>query len=302
MAVRPYLVNGEWRTGDGSFEVHSPYDDSVVAEIGVPTDADVEEATATAHETFAESSKLPVHARADALDHISKRLGETIEENAKLIAAGGRQAAQVGDGRSDTRRLHVPLGLRGDPPRGRRADPSGHRGRARLARGTDPSVPDRPRPRDHPVQFPAEPRRAQGGAVARRGSADRREAGERDPNRLAPSGGVLRRDRSPEGDVPGAAGVLEGGRRDGSRRSLPEDLLHGVCRDRLVPEGPRSEEAGDARAGRERRRDRRTRTPTSTSPPSGSRSAATTRRARAASASSACWSPPRFTTTSRHGS
>jgi acyl-CoA reductase-like NAD-dependent aldehyde dehydrogenase len=89
MAVRPYLVNGEWRTGDGSFEVHSPYDDSVVAEIGVPTEADVEEAATTAHDTFAESSKLPVHERADALDHVSKRLGETIEENAKLIAQEG---------------------------------------------------------------------------------------------------------------------------------------------------------------------------------------------------------------------
>ena len=79
MAVRPYLVNGEWRTGEGTFEVHSPYDDSVVAEIGVPTEADVEEAAATAHETFKESSRLPVHARSEALDHVSNRLGETIE-------------------------------------------------------------------------------------------------------------------------------------------------------------------------------------------------------------------------------
>jgi acyl-CoA reductase-like NAD-dependent aldehyde dehydrogenase len=89
MTVRPYLVNGDWRTGDGTFEVKSPYDDSVVAEIGVPTEADVEEATATAASTFEESKRLPVHARADALDHISKRLSETIEENAKLIAAEG---------------------------------------------------------------------------------------------------------------------------------------------------------------------------------------------------------------------
>jgi acyl-CoA reductase-like NAD-dependent aldehyde dehydrogenase len=89
MAVRPYLVNGDWRTGDGSFEVHSPFDDGVVAEIGVPTDADVEEAAVAAHETFKESSRLPVHARADALDHISKRLGETIDENAELIAREG---------------------------------------------------------------------------------------------------------------------------------------------------------------------------------------------------------------------
>jgi acyl-CoA reductase-like NAD-dependent aldehyde dehydrogenase len=89
MAVRPYLVNGEWRTGEGTFEVHSPFDDGVVAEIGVPTEADVEEAVATAAATFEESRRLPVWARSEALDHISKRLGETIEENAKLIAAEG---------------------------------------------------------------------------------------------------------------------------------------------------------------------------------------------------------------------
>jgi acyl-CoA reductase-like NAD-dependent aldehyde dehydrogenase len=89
MAVRPYLVNGEWRTGEGTFEVRSPYDGAVVAEIGVPTDADVEEATATAAATFEESRRLPVHARADALDHISARLKETIQENARLIAQEG---------------------------------------------------------------------------------------------------------------------------------------------------------------------------------------------------------------------
>jgi aldehyde dehydrogenase (NAD+) len=89
MSVRPYLVNGEWRTGEGTLEVRSPFDDSVVAEIGVPTEADVEEAVATAAATFEESKKLPVWARSEALDHISRRLSETIEENAKLIAAEG---------------------------------------------------------------------------------------------------------------------------------------------------------------------------------------------------------------------
>jgi acyl-CoA reductase-like NAD-dependent aldehyde dehydrogenase len=89
MAVRPYLVNGDWRTGEGSFEVKSPYDEGVVAEIGTPTEADVEEAAATAASTFEESRRLPVHARADALDHISARLKETIDENAELIAREG---------------------------------------------------------------------------------------------------------------------------------------------------------------------------------------------------------------------
>src|SRR3990170_3623686 len=89
MTARPFLVNGQWRTGEGSFEVHSPYDGAVVAEIGVPTAADVEEAVATAAATFEESRRLPVHARAEALDHISRRLGESIPENAALIAKEG---------------------------------------------------------------------------------------------------------------------------------------------------------------------------------------------------------------------
>jgi acyl-CoA reductase-like NAD-dependent aldehyde dehydrogenase len=89
MTVRPFLVNGEWRTGEGTFEVKSPFDDGVVAEIAVPTADDVEEAAAAAHETFKESRHLPVHARSDALDHISKRLSETVDENAELIAREG---------------------------------------------------------------------------------------------------------------------------------------------------------------------------------------------------------------------
>ena len=89
METRPFLVNGEWRTGDDTFDVTSPYDDSVVASIGVPTAADVEDATAVAAETFKESQHLPVHVRSEALDHISKRLSETIPENAELIAREG---------------------------------------------------------------------------------------------------------------------------------------------------------------------------------------------------------------------
>src|SRR2546426_8599981 len=89
MTVRRYLVNGEWRPGEGTFEVKSPFDDSVVAEVAVPTAADVEEAMATAAATFEESKKLPVWARSEALDHISKRLAETVDENAELIAREG---------------------------------------------------------------------------------------------------------------------------------------------------------------------------------------------------------------------
>jgi acyl-CoA reductase-like NAD-dependent aldehyde dehydrogenase len=89
MSAKPYLVNGEWRTGEESFEVKSPWDGSVVEEIGVPTAADVEESIATAASAFEESQHLPIHARADALDHISRRLSERIQGNAELIAREG---------------------------------------------------------------------------------------------------------------------------------------------------------------------------------------------------------------------
>jgi acyl-CoA reductase-like NAD-dependent aldehyde dehydrogenase len=89
MAVRPYLVNGDWRTGSETFEVRSPFDDSVVAELGVPTAADVEEAASTAVATFKGSRTLPVWRRSEALDHISRRLAETVDENAELIAREG---------------------------------------------------------------------------------------------------------------------------------------------------------------------------------------------------------------------
>ncbi len=89
MTTRTFLVNGEWRTGEGILQVKSPYDGSVVAEVGVPTAADVEEATAVAAETFKESRFLPVHARADALDHISRGLAASIDDNAAMIAREG---------------------------------------------------------------------------------------------------------------------------------------------------------------------------------------------------------------------
>ncbi len=89
MTIRPFLVNGEWRIGEGTLEVKSPFDGSLVAEIGVPTAADVEEASQLAHDTFHEAVRLPVHVRSEALDHISRRLAEDIDKNARLIAAEG---------------------------------------------------------------------------------------------------------------------------------------------------------------------------------------------------------------------
>src|SRR5437773_488808 len=89
MAVRAFSVAGEWRQGQGSFEVRSPFDGSVVTEVGVPTDEDVEDAVRRAEQAFAETRNLPLHVRAEALSHVSRRIGERSEELAQQITQEG---------------------------------------------------------------------------------------------------------------------------------------------------------------------------------------------------------------------
>jgi len=83
------LVAGEWRAGSETFEVKSPFDGSVVATVATPTDADVEDAVAAAAASFSETRLLPVHVRAEALVHISRRLQERSDEVAEVIAREG---------------------------------------------------------------------------------------------------------------------------------------------------------------------------------------------------------------------
>jgi aldehyde dehydrogenase (NAD+) len=91
MTTRPFYVAGAWRTGEGTALVRSPYDGSVVAEVGVPTDGDVEEAVVKADAAFKESRLLSTHARAEALMHISRRIGDRVDEFAESIAREGGQ-------------------------------------------------------------------------------------------------------------------------------------------------------------------------------------------------------------------
>jgi acyl-CoA reductase-like NAD-dependent aldehyde dehydrogenase len=89
MTTRAFYVAGDWRTGEGILEVKSPYDATVVASVGVPTDGDVEEAVAAAVETFQESRHLPTHARSEALMHVSRRISERVDELAEAVAREG---------------------------------------------------------------------------------------------------------------------------------------------------------------------------------------------------------------------
>jgi acyl-CoA reductase-like NAD-dependent aldehyde dehydrogenase len=82
-----FWLAGRPATGEDSFDVVNPYDGSVVASVGVPTPAQVEEAVAAAKAVEAEFAATPAHVRSAALDHVSKRLAERTEEIARLITA-----------------------------------------------------------------------------------------------------------------------------------------------------------------------------------------------------------------------
>src|SRR5438093_13445268 len=87
--TKPFYAAGRWRTGRGTLAVKSPYDGSVVAEIGVPTDQDVEEAVVAAVDVFKESRHLPTYVRAEALAHISRRIAERVDELSESVAREG---------------------------------------------------------------------------------------------------------------------------------------------------------------------------------------------------------------------
>ena len=85
--VLPFFVAGRPALGTDVLEVTHPYDGRVVATVSVPTPSQVELAVAAADSVRQRGARLSVGARADALMHVSARLGERGEEVAALITA-----------------------------------------------------------------------------------------------------------------------------------------------------------------------------------------------------------------------
>jgi acyl-CoA reductase-like NAD-dependent aldehyde dehydrogenase len=85
--VQPCWIAGRPETGAETFEVRSPFDGQVAAVVSVPTPDQVERAVAAADAVSLEAARLPAHARAAALAHVSARISERGEEIARLITA-----------------------------------------------------------------------------------------------------------------------------------------------------------------------------------------------------------------------
>lgn len=86
-STHAFWLAGREATGEESFDVTNPWDGRLVGTVGVPTEAQVEEAVAAAHAVREEFAATPAHVRAAALDHVARRLAERTEEIARLISA-----------------------------------------------------------------------------------------------------------------------------------------------------------------------------------------------------------------------
>ncbi|WP_433253664.1 aldehyde dehydrogenase family protein [Streptosporangium sp. CA-135522] len=87
MDVRPFWLAGRPATGDAELTVTNSHDGRVVGICSVPTADQVEEAVAAAAAVRKQAAALPIHVRAEALAHVSRRLAERAEEIARLITA-----------------------------------------------------------------------------------------------------------------------------------------------------------------------------------------------------------------------
>ncbi|GIH98833.1 aldehyde dehydrogenase family protein [Planobispora takensis] len=85
MDVRPFWLAGRPATGDGELTVTNSHDGRTVGVCSVPTPGQVEEAVAAADAVRKEAAALPIHVRAEALAHVSRRLAERADEIARLI-------------------------------------------------------------------------------------------------------------------------------------------------------------------------------------------------------------------------
>jgi acyl-CoA reductase-like NAD-dependent aldehyde dehydrogenase len=87
MDVRPFWLAGSPAMGEDELTVTNPHDGRVVGVGSVPTPDQVEQAVGAAHAVRKEAAALPIHVRAEALAHVSRRLSERAEEIAQLISA-----------------------------------------------------------------------------------------------------------------------------------------------------------------------------------------------------------------------
>ena len=96
---RKNLIAGEWRGSDDVMEARFPWDGSVVDEVAMASQADMNEAMAAAADAFALTRSLPSHQRSAILENMVRLLRERFDEvvEAMILEGGKNRKTAVGE-------------------------------------------------------------------------------------------------------------------------------------------------------------------------------------------------------------
>ncbi len=84
---RPFLVHGQWKSGERSAPVVDPFTGKLIAQVIQATEADVDEAIASTSSAAAGMAQLPAHAKYNFLQQIAALLYRRRDEIARTITA-----------------------------------------------------------------------------------------------------------------------------------------------------------------------------------------------------------------------
>jgi len=84
---RPFLVHGQWKSGERSAPVVDPFTGKLIAQVTQATESDVDEAIASTDSAAATMGQLPGHARYNILQQIAALLYRRRDEFAQTITA-----------------------------------------------------------------------------------------------------------------------------------------------------------------------------------------------------------------------
>lgn len=106
MAGRPLPIAGEWREAATTFDVRSPFDGHLVAEVGVPGGGDIEDALKAAESAARALADLEAWQRSGWLLAAAERIARRVEELARTIALEAGKPIREAMGEA-SRAVHV---------------------------------------------------------------------------------------------------------------------------------------------------------------------------------------------------
>lgn len=95
---KKFLIGGEWRSSSKTFAVKFPFTGEVVADVCVPTDADLADSVRAAERGFEQMRRLPSHERSTILRRLHAQMEARTEELVEALCLEGGKTKKAARG------------------------------------------------------------------------------------------------------------------------------------------------------------------------------------------------------------